>query len=506
MTARLVISEHDQLGGLADDDHVQYLLLAGRAGGQVAKGGTAITDSLELYANSAGNPVDFATDGSIEFFSRLAFNNFNDLTGAVDANFQLLAFSETVDCAGLGLIIPQGFWFTPKFEYNTLQSFGGASVFQDGSAWEETAFIAGAHGIFDLGSFLAGIRYKVGHALAGTPPATIYGMSAGPGADAGAGSLTVPAVYGFQTNAVFALKAFLGSQEFRNGTICTEYVHYLANSNVTNGLVLEGGSTIVTEIGLKLNNIAHGAAAISILSDAIGAYMQHKGDIRIDSDTTGLKLGAGLDASLIYGGADLTLDASLIAASDFRVACGTDKTLELVETVWDDLRVAMTRAIPGPALAPTFAQFVDDGGGSTGVYAYMFPDNAERQLFFSMQMPHSYKEGTDLLAHVHWSPQTVSLLQVDWLLEYTIANIDGTFGNTVTIKMSDLGDGTVNKHQVTASVSINGAGLTVSHMLICRIYRDGGVGTDAFVGDAALLEFDVHFEVNTMGSRQELVK
>jgi hypothetical protein len=40
--------DHGPLQGLADDDHLQYLLLAGRAGGQFAFGGTAPSEELEL--------------------------------------------------------------------------------------------------------------------------------------------------------------------------------------------------------------------------------------------------------------------------------------------------------------------------------------------------------------------------------------------------------------------------------------------------------------------------
>jgi hypothetical protein len=44
--------DHGSLTGLADDDHTQYLLLAGRAGGQSATGGTATADALTLKANA----------------------------------------------------------------------------------------------------------------------------------------------------------------------------------------------------------------------------------------------------------------------------------------------------------------------------------------------------------------------------------------------------------------------------------------------------------------------
>ena len=107
---------------------------------------------------------------------------------------------------------------------------------------------------------------------------------------------------------------------------------------------------------------------------------------------------------------------------------------------------------------------------------------------------------------IHWSPQTADTGQVDWLLEYTFANENGTFGNTTTLTMSDVGDGTINKHQYTSDDPISGAGLTISSMIMCRLYRDGGQGNDNFVGDAALLEFDIHYELDTLGSRAENTK
>jgi hypothetical protein len=52
------VTDHGLLSGLGDDDHAQYPLLAGRAGGQSLIGGTAVTDNLTLKpstATSGGN-------------------------------------------------------------------------------------------------------------------------------------------------------------------------------------------------------------------------------------------------------------------------------------------------------------------------------------------------------------------------------------------------------------------------------------------------------------------
>ena len=49
------VADHNLLGGLTADDHPQYLLLAGRAGGQAAFGGTAISEELILRGTTNAN-------------------------------------------------------------------------------------------------------------------------------------------------------------------------------------------------------------------------------------------------------------------------------------------------------------------------------------------------------------------------------------------------------------------------------------------------------------------
>jgi hypothetical protein len=46
------VTDHGALSGLADDDHAQYALLAGRPGGQTLIGGTVAADSLFLRGNT----------------------------------------------------------------------------------------------------------------------------------------------------------------------------------------------------------------------------------------------------------------------------------------------------------------------------------------------------------------------------------------------------------------------------------------------------------------------
>jgi hypothetical protein len=178
----------------------------------------------------------------------------------------------------------------------------------------------------------------------------------------------------------------------------------------------------------------------------------------------------------------------------------------LMDTYWDDLRVPITTTRLGGSKDPTFSKVFDDGAGSQGVFTYTFSQSQEQEAYFTVQLPHTYKEGTDLHPHIHWFPTNTNAGSVVWGLEYTIASISATIGNTTIINCVDPADGTANKHQICNFPTINGSGLGISDHIICRLFRDASAITDDYTTEAGVLEFDFHHEVNTLGSREEYVK
>jgi len=463
----------------------------------LVEGGALVADDLTLRAHTAAI-VDPNVDGFLIIDrSFIRFQNYAGIS--TSPILALMQWDETIDLSTKPTIIPQGFWWQPVFEYNTAQSFGGAAVFQDGSHWEQTAFIADAHSSFTIGSFLGGIKYDVGGVFAGRAPEVVYGFSAEPGADAKTGTLTMAQVNCNQTNPPFGLRAFLSLQQFRNGVVVTEYCHYKATDDVANALVLHGGSVLTTQYGLKLESIAQGTTNYSLWSNSTTAEMYHASDIKIVTDNKGYFLGTGTDVSLIYDGTDLILTTDLQNPSDFIIDCGTQKTIELAETVWEDARIPIGAMILGSS-PPGVGTFF----GSVSVL--LFDPSADEEVYLTIQLPHGYKEGTDIVAHVHWAPTSTSTNDVVWGLEYQWQNIGQAFtGASTTITVTDAGNGVTGEHQVASWSAISGTGKTISSMLVCRLYRDVDP-VDNFPNDAALLEFDIHFEVDTMGSRQEFTK
>jgi len=180
-------------------------------------------------------------------------------------------------------------------------------------------------------------------------------------------------------------------------------------------------------------------------------------------------------------------------------------------TRWEDLRVAADQTRKGASKIPNYGKLKDNGSGSQGVFCHWFDATAEEELYFSVQIPHSWVEGSSIYPHVHWvTAHDLGTTKVVWGLEYTESSITGSFGNTTILTAKDcLGAcvGTAGEHLVTPFTSISMTGSKVSSMLICRIFRDATSGDDDFTHDAGLLEIDFHYEVNTPGgSRTEWSK
>ncbi len=185
---------------------------------------------------------------------------------------------------------------------------------------------------------------------------------------------------------------------------------------------------------------------------------------------------------------------------------------ELSDTVWDDLRVPVYSTKRGGSKDPDFVKILDNGAGSQGVFAELFSASTEEELYFAVQMPHSWKQGTDIKTHVHWSPVATGSGAISWGLEYTMQEIGATFpattiisGNTPVPNESLVAD----RHYLTGLGTIDMSAVdSVSAMIICRVFRDatGALQTDDYASDVALLEVDFHFEIDTMGSRSEYTK
>jgi hypothetical protein len=181
-------------------------------------------------------------------------------------------------------------------------------------------------------------------------------------------------------------------------------------------------------------------------------------------------------------------------------------------TRFEDLRVPMSSTRRGAAEDPLYSVFRNDGTGSVGVYGSWFRTNQTEDLFFEVQMPHGWKEGSTIYPHIHWSPKTdTGGNKVRWGFEFIWVNVGGTFANTTVVYAEDpippIGSSpTAYQHVISEFPSIDGTGQTLSSMLVCRVFRDGTHANDSYNNSALMLQFDFHYEIDADGSRQEYNK
>lgn len=228
----------------------------------------------------------------------------------------------------------------------------------------------------------------------------------------------------------------------------------------------------------------------------------------------------------------LGIGTALYAAGEVKI--NTNVTVEsdgtLVSsgaaTVWNDINVYPDVFTATQSTGPSQTQWKKTAANnSQGVFLWSFSATVEQEVYFQVQLPHGYKEGTTLYPHVHWTTFTVNPTGtvVDWALEYTIMKMGGTFGNTVMISGSTpvVAPTAAGQHTVTALTPITSGitpnNLEISTVLVCRLFRNsivtaanstlhGGTDIDTYSGGAGLLGFDIHYESDFPGSRDQTTK
>ena len=177
---------------------------------------------------------------------------------------------------------------------------------------------------------------------------------------------------------------------------------------------------------------------------------------------------------------------------------------------WDDLIIEPTSRLLSPE-TPLFRQFLNDGKDSRGVYLYHFDGmkDYETELYFTVQMPHKWAH-TPICPHVHWSPTITSQKGdcVVWGLEYSWTGIGQVFSDTRTIYAGECVDSYLieRKHYLSSFGSIKPIEdeFGLSSILVGRLFRNTKNSLDTYDYSAALLYIDIHYEINRLGSEEEL--
>ena len=171
-----------------------------------------------------------------------------------------------------------------------------------------------------------------------------------------------------------------------------------------------------------------------------------------------------------------------------------------VATTWDDLCFPATAI--NPAGSPTPMTFDQDNLG------FLATDSGTQNIAIIAQMPHSWKEGSDIYPHLHWSPTTTDTGDVVFSLSYKWQNIEEADPGSWTTMTSLVApaDGAAYKHQMDSFGAITGTGKTISSILKIKISRLGGDAADTYGAISLLSQFDIHYQMDSTGSRSQGTK
>lgn len=179
----------------------------------------------------------------------------------------------------------------------------------------------------------------------------------------------------------------------------------------------------------------------------------------------------------------------------------TTYTYNFYTDAWDDVSISMANAKTPAANAPTWRSYLQSEVPA-------FSATQVNVLYFSAQLPHSYKEGSDIEFHIHVAYPDANAGNSTWYFTYSWANVDENFPVASSLtKQYVAAPGVANRHQsIELIASINGTGKKISSVLLCSVQRLGNDGADNYPSEIYLVSGDFHIQKDTIGSKTKLAK
>lgn len=167
---------------------------------------------------------------------------------------------------------------------------------------------------------------------------------------------------------------------------------------------------------------------------------------------------------------------------------------------WVDSAVPATNFKTG-ASAPTWGNFTD-----ANIQVLQFSKTLNNQIFGSVQLFHNYIEGTDVTPHMHVVFPTAAVGTAStnvWTLAYSWANIGGVFPASTTISITNSSARSAFQQAILDFGTISGTNKLISSVMCFSITRNGGNAYDIYDDVIDLISFDLHHQVNDVGSKNE---
>jgi hypothetical protein len=224
-----------------------------------------------------------------------------------------------------------------------------------------------------------------------------------------------------------------------------------------------------------------------------------------------LNLGGSIDlmGSVKFGTATEYINSAnadyldLHSTKDTRITCGANYTLLLSPVVWNDINMSMVTAKVPAANFPTWTAF------TTNLNSYTFAVNDYVDMS-TAEILHDYKEGTDIALHIHivTNGLEVGATKAQYTIYYSWGDMNEAMSaeETLTAELTIPG-GTADKtHLFLDMGDITGTSYKIGSLLKMRVKR---IAKSAGGADPAANPFveqvGIHYQIERLGSRQELV-
>lgn len=170
-------------------------------------------------------------------------------------------------------------------------------------------------------------------------------------------------------------------------------------------------------------------------------------------------------------------------------------------TTWKDINVGGVTLTQAVANRPTLTTIT-----GTNILTYAFNGvSLLNELHGAFEIQHDYKVGSDIVPHVHFYPTTTGAGNVKWNMEYwikddNIAPITGTISSTTAV------NGIAWEEIRTNLATVVGTNIKIGSQFHFRLWRDPNDVADTYGADAAIGTVGIHYECDTLGSRQITTK
>lgn len=178
------------------------------------------------------------------------------------------------------------------------------------------------------------------------------------------------------------------------------------------------------------------------------------------------------------------------------------KDIQFTDTYWNDMSISLTSAAAGSA-APDLENF----RGST-IRARAFAGTVTNEtVYVEGQFSHAIKDSSAIYPHYHFSPSTTpaSTDTIVIQLEYTWASYSDVFPASSTITTKIPLNGIAQwQHALYATTAIPAIGDQASSIFVARITRLQDNVSDTYAQDVFIFNFDIHYELQGIGSRNQV--